>query len=81
MSSMAGLARGETLRVILELCDANKDGWLNYDEVIAMLKSIQERHMVDEQALRYAMSDAGAIRVDDFYQWSGKEVLLEWIDR
>jgi len=78
---IAGLARGETLRVLLELCDANKDGWLNYDEVMSMLKAVQERRMVDEQQLRYAISDAGAIRVDDFYKWPGKEVLLEWIDR
>ena len=43
-------------------------------QVIGMLQSIQERRMVDEHALRYAINDAGAIRIDDFYKWSGKEV-------
>ena len=80
LATLGQMGRGETLRLLLEICDANRDGWLHYDEVMAMLRAVAEGRMVDESALRLAMSEAGAVHIEDFYRWSGKEVLLEWID-
>ena len=81
LAVMAQLGRGEVLRLLLELCDTNNDGWLHYEEVMSMLRAVAEGRRVDDSALRQAMTDAEAVHVDDFYRWSGKEVLLEWIDR